>query len=166
MAKAKRILIAADASQASRQAVDYVVQMVRGRPEFHVALLHLELPPRMLEWGGSESPQVEEGVSQERAEDYRRLEKDALEEGRALLETMKKTLVDNGIDVAALFVKFDEPLDPKQIADDILKTASERDYGTVVVGRHTLSGLKRWFQHYVGEELVRIGKGVTVWVVE
>jgi len=85
---------------------------------------------------------------------------------RALLTTMEKSLADNGVDVAALIVKFDEPLDPKQVAKDILATASKRDCGTVVVGHHTFAGLKRFFQHHVGEELVRTGNGVTVWVVE
>ena len=42
----------------------------------------------------------------------------------------------------------------------------ERDYGTVVVGRHSFCGLKRLFQHHVGEELVRTGKGITIWVVK
>ena len=85
---------------------------------------------------------------------------------RALLTTMRKSLADNGTDVAALIVKFDEPLDPKQVAKDILATASKRDGGTVVVGRHTFTGLKISFQHHVGEVLVRRGNGVTVWVVE
>ena len=166
MANVKRILVAADASNASRRAIDYVIQMVGGRRDIHVVLLHLELPPRMLEWGGSEDPEAEDRVSEERARDYRELEKNALEEGQALLTTMRKSLADNAIDVAALIVKFDEPLDPKQVAKDILATASKRDCGTVVVGRHTFTGLKRFFQHHVGEELVHTGNGVTVWVVE
>jgi len=166
MANVKRILVAADASKATRRAIDYVSHMIRGKPDFHVALLHLELPPRMLEWGGSEDADVEDRVSEQRAEEYHEMEKHSLEEGRGLLRNMKRSLADNGIDVTDLVVKFDEPLDPKQVAQDILTAASKRDCGTIVVGRKTFSCLKHFFQHHVGEELVRIGKGVTVWVVE
>jgi hypothetical protein len=63
-------------------------------------------------------------------------------------------------------VQFDEPLNGQKIAEDILHTARTRDYGTVVVGRHGFAGLKRFFGHHVAEELVRIGKGKTIWVVE
>ena len=54
--RARRILIAADASDASRRAVVYVAEIIGKQPAFHVGLFHLELPPRMLEWGGSDDP--------------------------------------------------------------------------------------------------------------
>jgi hypothetical protein len=52
-------------------------------------------------------------------------------------KSMRANLVERGIDVLTLMVQFDEPLDPKEVARDILKNAKNRDYGTVVVGRHT-----------------------------
>jgi len=166
MSASQRILVAVDASKASRRAVNYVADMLGGKPGFHVGLVHLELPPRMLEWGGSEDPGIEDAVSLERAEAYQELEKEAIEGGRALLQRLQAILTERGIDVAALLVRFEEPLDRKHMATDVLNIAKERDYGTVVVGRHSFSGLKRLFQHHVGEELVRTGKGVTIWVVE
>jgi K+-sensing histidine kinase KdpD len=78
---------------------------------------------------------------------------------------MQESLAKRGINVANMMMQFDEPLDPRDIARDILKTARERDYGTVVVGRHAFSGLKRLFHHHVGEELVRAGQGIAIWVV-
>jgi nucleotide-binding universal stress UspA family protein len=166
MANNKRILIAADASDASRRAVSYVIELLRGNPGFHVGLVHVELPPRMLEWGGSEDPEIEDRVSEQRARAYRDMEQEALEKGRTLLQSMRGTLAESGIDVTDLLVRFDEPLDPKHVARDILKAAKERDYGTVVVGGHSFSGLKSLFQHHVGAELVRTGQGITIWVVE
>jgi nucleotide-binding universal stress UspA family protein len=162
----KRILLAADGSEASLGALQYLIDTIAGNPAFHVGLVHLRLPPRMLEWGGSEDQAVEDKVSAERAEAYQKMEEEALEKGRAMLHKMQQSLVEKGIDVNSLVVKFEEPLDPKRVARDILQTASEGDYGTVVVGRHSFTGLKRLFQHHVGEELVRKGQGVTVWVVE
>ena len=122
--------------------------------------------PRMLEWGGSEDSEVEARVSQERADAYQEMEEAAVEGGQALLQSLQGILNDRKIDVAVQLVQFEEPLDPKHITNHILKIAAERDYGTVVVGRHSFSGLKRFFRHYVGEKLVRTGNGVTIWVVE
>lgn len=59
-----------------------------------------------------------------------------------------------------------EPLDPKNITEHILTIAKERDYGTLVVGRHSFPGLKRLFGNHVAGELVRSGDGFTIWVVE
>jgi nucleotide-binding universal stress UspA family protein len=120
----------------------------------------------MLEWGGSEDPEIEDKVSSERAEAYQEMESEAIDKGRALIRRLQKSLSDGGIDVAELLVQFEEPLDPKNTTHHILKTAAERDYGTVVVGRHTFSGLKRLLRHHVAEELIRTAEGVTVWVVE
>jgi nucleotide-binding universal stress UspA family protein len=166
MQNGKRILVAVDGSAGSRRTVAYVADVVGGSPGFHVGLLHLELPPGMLEWGGSEDPEVEDEVSSERAEAYREMEGEATEKGRELLRRLQRALSDGGTDVAELLVQFEKPLDAKNTTHHILKTAVERDYGTVVVGRHTFSGLKRLFQHHVAEELIRTAKGVTVWVVE
>lgn len=166
MSTSKGILVAVDMSGASGRAVSYVADMLGGRLEFHVGLLHLELPPRMLEWGGSEDPEIEDKVSSERADSYQQMEKEATERGQVLLQPYQGMLTDRRINVAALLVQFEEPLNPQHVTDHILKTARERDYGTVVVGRHSFSGLKRLFRHHVSEDLIRRGDGVTIWVVE
>jgi nucleotide-binding universal stress UspA family protein len=166
MSKIRRILVAVDGSASSRRTVAYVAEMVGGSSDFHVALIHLELPPRMLEWGGSEDAKMEDEVSSERAAAYAEMEKDAIKVGQGLLQKLQGILAERNIDVAAQLVQIEEPLDSKNVTNHILKTARERDYGTVVVGQHTFSGLKRLFGHHVGEQLVRNGKELTIWVVE
>ena len=166
MPNRKRILVAVDGSAASRQTVAYVADVVGGRSGLHVGLLHLELPPRMLEWGGSEDPETEDRVSTERAAAYQEMEKKSIAEGQTLLQRLQGILTDRGIDVAARLVQFEEPLDAKHITTHLLKVAAEEDFGTVVVGRHCFSGRKRWFQHPLSEEIVRAAQGVTIWVVE
>ena len=166
MSDNKRILIAADASDASRRAVNYVAEVIGNRPGYHVGLVHVELPPRMLEWGGAEDPAVEASVSAERAREYRGMEQEAVDKGRAMLRGLLDGLAKRGTDVTALLVKFDEPLDPEAVARDVLKTAREKDYGTVVVGRKSFSWLERMMHHHVGEELVRTGEGKAIWVIE
>jgi nucleotide-binding universal stress UspA family protein len=165
MRHSKRILIAVDESDASRRAVDYVAEVSGGGTGFQVALLHLELPPRMFEWGGSENPETEEEVSGERGRTYRQIEQKALVKSEARLEPFRALLAKRGIEAAVLLVQFEEPLDRKNIAESVLKTAKERDYGTVVVGRRLFSLWESFFQHHVGEQLVRTSDEITIWVV-
>lgn len=166
MTNNKRILIAVDRSHASRRAVEYASETIGSQCGFHVLLLHLELPPRMLEWGGSEDADVEEHVEAERETTYLKMEDKAIAKGRAMLQPLEAMLAKKAIDVAGLLVEFEEPLDKKNIADKILDAAREHNCGTIVVGRHSFSGLQRLFQHHVGEELVREGEKITIWVVE
>ncbi|MGE3806802.1 MAG: universal stress protein [Gemmataceae bacterium] len=166
MQNRKNILVAVDDSEASRRALVYVADMVGVTSGFHVGLLHLELPPRMLEWGGSENPEIEARTGSERAEAYRQMEEARLAKGKLLLERLRKVVAERGIEVLGLFVQFEEPLDKTHVSRAILDSAREHDCGTVVVGRHSFSGLKRFFRHHVGEELVRSGEGISIWVVE
>jgi nucleotide-binding universal stress UspA family protein len=146
--------------------VRYVADTIAGSPGFRVGLVHLKLPPRMLEWGGSEDPVAEDHESVQRARAYRAKEQEETEKGETLLQRIRGSLADKGIEAAALSVQFEEPLEPKAIAHKLIKVAKENDYDTVVVGRHAFSGLKRLFQHHVGEELVRSGHGLSIWVAE
>lgn len=84
--------MAADKSGASQRAVKYVTDMVGGNSGFHVGLFHLELPPRMLDWGGSEDPEIEDKVSRERADDYEQMEKEAIQGGQTLLDGLQGIL--------------------------------------------------------------------------
>jgi K+-sensing histidine kinase KdpD len=162
----QKILVAVDGSPTSWRTVRYVADMVGGLPGIHVGMVHFELPPRMLEWGGAENENAERTVSVQRAEAYRGMEKEVIEAGQFLLKRLHDLLAEKATDVITQVVRFEEPLDAKTITSDLLKMAKERGYGTIVVGKHSFAGLKRWFAHHVGEELVRTADGVTVWVVE
>lgn len=161
----RRILVAVDGTAASGRAVAYVADMVRGSQGVQIGLLHLVLPPSMLEWGGSDDPATEDRVSRERLRDYEELEQATIEEGRTMLDGLKGILSQHGAEVAELLVQFEEPLDLTHVSNHILRTAAERDYVTVVVARHSFAGLKRWFRHHLGEELIRRANGLTICVV-
>src|SRR5205809_221261 len=100
MRHSKRVLLAVDTSEASRRAARYVAELIGGATGFHVGLLHLEVPPKMLEWGGSENPDIEERVSSERDATYRQMEQESKVEGKAMLQQFQAVLTEQGIDVA------------------------------------------------------------------
>src|SRR6516165_9938821 len=111
MRNSKTILVAVDGSESSRRTVAYVAEMAGGRADFRVGLLHLELPPRMLEWGGSEDPEIEERVSNEREQAYREMEEEVLLKGQAVLQRLQRILSVQGVEVFGRFVQFEEPMD-------------------------------------------------------
>jgi nucleotide-binding universal stress UspA family protein len=161
----KNILIAVDGHPGSRRTVDYVAQVASGAG-FRVRLLHLELPPRMLEWGGAEDSKTEGRVSSKRETDYDRLEHESIEKGEAVLRRLRQMLTERHVEVDGLIVQFEEPLDPKEIAAHILKVAAERQCGTIVVGRHSFTGLRRLFGRQVADDVLAAADGRAVWVIE
>lgn len=166
MPDSKKILLAVDSSKASQRTAAYVADMIADKSGLHVGLFHVVAAPRMLEWAGSEDPEIEDRVEAQREQEYQQSEEELREREKGLLEEMQLGLLKRGLDVAVLPVKFEDLMDRKHVARDILKMAKEGDYGTIAVGRHSFSGLQRLFKHHVGEELVRQGKGITIWVVE
>jgi nucleotide-binding universal stress UspA family protein len=167
MGNPNNILLAVDESEASRRAIAYITNMVAGKTGVQVGLFHLVSPPqRMLEWGGSEDVEVEEKVAAERKQMFLEMEKEVQQKGDTLLRSLQEPFAEKGIAVTVLPVEIEGIMNRKHIAQDLLKTAEEGGYGTVVVGRHSFSGWQRLFKHHVGEELVRKGEGITVWVVE
>ncbi|MBH0191551.1 MAG: universal stress protein [Nitrospira sp.] len=67
MESTHKILVAIEASEASMKAVAYVAEMVRGREAIHICLFHAlpPIPPRLLEYGGTEDPQNEQALHTE-----------------------------------------------------------------------------------------------------
>jgi hypothetical protein len=162
----QRILVAVDESKASCRAIAYVADMIGERSGFQVGLFHLEAPPHMLEWGGSEDVEEEDRVETERGEIYREMEETVIHKGESLLARSQAILARRGIEATALPVQWEEPLDNKNLTHDILRKAREGGYGTVVVGRKSWSGWKRLFRQHLADALVSEGKGLTIWVVE
>jgi nucleotide-binding universal stress UspA family protein len=165
MSNSSRILVAVDESRASRHAVEYVADLIAGKPGFHVGLCHDMREPHMLEWGGAEDPAVERKVEDEREDSLLDTEQEQAARGNRLMQELKPILAQSGIDVCAQVVQFDEPADRKKLARTILETARERGYGTIVVGRHAFSS-QGLFTHHLSDELVHAGDHVAIWIVE
>ncbi|MGB9434655.1 MAG: universal stress protein [Candidatus Acidiferrum sp.] len=158
--KNNKLLVVVDESPATTNALKYVAQMVVGRPDFRICLAHsLITPPRQLvEIRGAEKEPV-------RAYKSRWQSADAKTEQRAL-DRANTVLRQGGVHRGAIEAHFCYLIDGTRAPKEILKLARARKCDTVVIGRKSLSWLRELIDGDPGEELVRQGKGFTIWIVE
>lgn len=84
---------------------------------------------------------------------------DALKRARTVLRK-------GGVAAASIEERFCYPAEGRARGDEILELAREQKCHTVVVGSESLSWLKQLLGNDPVEELLRRGKGFTIWVVE
>ena len=118
--------------------------------------------------GRAEDVKIEEKVSSQRAVDYRHLEEKARKGGEALLRELQGILAEKGRCRIRSIGSIRGIAESKthHPAYSQKHRPADGDYGTVVVGRQSFSGLKCWFGHHVSEELIRAEKKIAIWVVE
>jgi nucleotide-binding universal stress UspA family protein len=163
-----KLLVVVDNSLASRRAVAYVAKLLGGRRGVRACLAHTlpSPPPELVEFGGASDPQGEE-----------RLDARLRARWQLWVSTTKKKLSGSlalaaaelrraGFTRGQIEVHFCYPSDRRDTPEEILALARERRCHTVVVGRQALSWLRAHLQSNPADELVRRGKGFTVWVVE
>ena len=160
-----RILLAIDESECSNRAVNYVANVLRGRPDTEVMLFHVlaPLPPGLREHGGSENPKKEnklEAKLRKAQQDWYALEREA-EEG--ILQKARMTLVEKGLEEKQIQAKLGYE---ENIARNIVETARAERVDTIVVGRHARSGIKQFTLGEVTKRLIRSAGGLTIWIVE
>jgi nucleotide-binding universal stress UspA family protein len=168
MNASKYILLAVDDSEATTRAVTYVASIIEGQPGFRLCLLHVfaPLPPQLLEFGGAENPAEEER--------WEAVQKDARTQWIAgakacaddLFAKAQSILRTAGVPAHAVETQLAIPLSGEAVVTNILEGARANQCGTVVVGRQSFSWLQELFQHHIGEELIRRGQGLAIWVVE
>jgi nucleotide-binding universal stress UspA family protein len=158
--KNSKLLVVVDESPATRKALQYVAQMAAGRTHFRICLAHsLLAPPRQLvEYRGAEKGRL-------RAYKFRWISAGDMTEQRAL-DRANAVLNQGGIARGAIEAHFCYLVDGTRATQEILKLARARKCDTVVIGRKSLSWLGELIDGDPAEELVRRGKGFTIWVVE
>jgi hypothetical protein len=120
----------------------------------------------MTEFGGSEDPQKEEWLEARLRASRRLWESAAKRKASGSLELAYAELRRAGFARGEIEVQFCYPSDKKNAPKGILTLARERGCQTVVVGRRSLPWLRTILQTNPADELVRLGKGLTIWVVE
>jgi nucleotide-binding universal stress UspA family protein len=167
MDRQDKILIAVDETDASLKAVGYIARMMGRRKDLHVRLFHVlpPIPPKLLEYGGTEDPQKEGELSAELHEAQVEWTARAKQSAQASLEATLKLLIDHGFLSENLSTDFSSSIHKPDVAREVLEAAGKWGCGTIVTGRHSLSWAQELFHRHVGEDLVHRAKGYAVLVV-
>ena len=155
-----KLLVVVDESPATTKALRYVARIAAGRPHFRVCLAHSFLsPPRQLvEFRGVEKGRL-------KAFESRWISADARTEQRALARA-NAVLRRGGLSPGAIEAHYCYLIDGSRATKEILRLARARKCDTVVIGKKSLSWLRELIDGIPAEELVRQGKGFTIWVIE
>ena len=147
----RNILIAVDASENSRRAVQYVGDMLGGIKGFNATLLHVIREPEEDEF-------PEQGEKEKWYQEHLRHVDRMLEEYRRML-------------IAAGFADGDVSIRSSlrycpSMAECILAERDSQEYATLVVGRRALSLKEEFLFGSISGKIVRIARNCAVWVVE
>lgn len=147
----RNLLIAVDASENSRKAVDYVGKLLGGvGGDFHITLLHLILEPDT-DYFPSE-------------EEHRIWIDEKLKESIQLLAGYREVLIAYGFEGDRIRVLTPIRFCPS-VSECILEQKDMLEYGTIVVGRKGLSPKEEILLGSVSSRLVKLARNCTVWVV-
>lgn len=155
-----KLLVVIDESQASTRAVSYLAGIIRRRRRFKACLAHAlpEIPAHLIEYDGAENPSEEEKLESELHSDHNQWIVAARKKPQPILVRARALLRKIGLTAGAIDVRYCDPAAP---GDKILELARRKRH-TIVAGSES--------RHLLGndpvEELLRRGKGSTVWVVE
>src|ERR1017187_6073893 len=158
--KNTKLLVVVDESPATRRALEYVAQLGSRRRGFQICLAHAlpSPPPELVEFRGAEKARL-------RAYKRRWIAVVEMTEQRAL-DRANAILLRGGVAKMAIEAHYCNLLDASRATEEILRLARLRMCDTVVIGRESLSWLGELIHGDPAEELVRQGKGFTIWVVE
>jgi nucleotide-binding universal stress UspA family protein len=168
MNRKKRILVAVDGSKDSMRAANYVANIIEGKRDFTICLLHVlgPIPPELTEFGGSEDPRREEELEKELENKRNQWIERSKTKALPLLKKAKSIFRKSRLPAKAIDTQFWIDINREGLASDILEAGRLNKCHTVVVGRESFSWLKEIFQRHVADELVRHAHNLTIWVVE
>jgi nucleotide-binding universal stress UspA family protein len=120
----------------------------------------------MMEFGCSEDTQKQEWLEARLRASRPLWESAAKRKASGSLELAYANLRRAGFTRGEIEVHFCYPSDRRNAPKEIIALARERGCDTMVVGRRSLSWLRQLLQTTPADEIVRLGKGFTTWVVE
>jgi nucleotide-binding universal stress UspA family protein len=166
--RSTRLLVVVDETKASKRAVSYVAQIVGRRRGFKVCLANTlpEIPASLIEYGGAKNPDEEEKLDADLHAEQKHWVFAAQEKAQPTLTRASAVLRKGGLAANAIERRFCFPADGRARGDEILELARKHKCHTVVVGGESLSWLRQLMGSDPVEELLRRGKGFTIWIVE
>ena len=161
------ILVAIDASPASEQVVQYVAQIIRGKQDCRLVLLHVPgpMPPKMLQHAGTARSHAAE-QSQASLDDSQAAW--AQEVARMIQPVFTRAQVilrQSHIPDDAVQTQISMPISGHNLDACILEAAQEHACGTIVVGRGTFSWVREFVEPHVADKLIQAEHGEAIWVI-
>jgi nucleotide-binding universal stress UspA family protein len=120
----------------------------------------------MLEFGGAAASQKEDWLEARLRASRHLWESAAKRKASGSLELAYADLRRAGFARGEIEVYFCYPSDKRNAPKEIIALAREQGCHTIVVGRRSLSWLRQLLQTNPADEIVRMGKGFTTWIVE
>jgi nucleotide-binding universal stress UspA family protein len=149
--KSRNILIAVDASENAKRAVQYVKDFIGGMPGFHVSVLSIIAEP-------SEDYFVNAGERNAWIEKENAAAKRVLEEYRQML--IQSGLRDEDVSLHAVMREC------TSIAECILDEQKKLGCGTVVIGRRGISKKEEFIFGSTSNKILHAARDCSVWVIE
>lgn len=168
MNRKKRILVAVDGSKDSMRATNYGANIIEGKRDFTICLLHVlgPIPPELTAFGGSEYPRREEELEKELENKRNQWIERSKAKALPLLKKAKFIFRKSRLLAKAIETEFWIDSNREGLTADIIDAGRLKKCNTVVVGGKSFSWLKEILQHHVADELVRHAHNLTIWVVE
>lgn len=162
------LLVILNDSSASDSVLRYVGEIARRARRFRIGLLQLlpSLPPELLENGGAGSPRSErflENELRQRQQEWLSSTRKAAERD---LHRAVTTLRRAGLEEKAIETFYCQPQDSvDEAVGQVLQTARERRYKTLIVGVRPTSEAYGSFGRRLASEVLRQDIGISVWAV-
>lgn len=163
----KHLLIAVDPSKVTERALAYVAELMKGRRDIRVLLLHVPkpIPPKLLEFGGSDNPTEEntsEAALQNARTDWIEREQQA---AAPMFARARAVLQEAGVREELVETQIVERNPNESIDSAILEVAQEKHCGTVVVGYAAFSWFHEHLHPHLAEVLLQKATGIAIWIV-
>jgi hypothetical protein len=155
-----KLLVVVDESPATKKALQYVAQIVGKRKDFRICLAHSvkDAPPELTELRGAEKKLIQDFKHQW-------IEAEEMTEQRAI-KRANAILLEGGVTRGSVEAHYCYLVDGALATKEIVELAGTLKCGTIVIGRKSLSWLNEIIQGDPADELIRLGDGFTIWVVE
>jgi nucleotide-binding universal stress UspA family protein len=152
--EARKILIPVDGSPNSKRVLDLATWLLAEAGPMEATVFHVFAPVIPKEMASMWTGLTEIGAS---------VEQRLIDEAEDMLSQAKTYLIENG--VPAFAIKTQLETGAMGAAQAISKEAQQGGYGSILLGRRGISGVKRFLLGSVSNKLVQQGRDMAVWVV-
>ncbi len=163
----QRLLVMAGDGDAARRTAAYTGRIIGGKPGFEVWVADLlpPLPPKLLEFGGRETPGEEAQAEAALKAAQARWLAQAREKMMPHLEEGRRMLEDAGVPISAIHTGAIEVIDGTAPADVVRDFAREHGCSTIVVARES-SGSAMTDGARLAKTLAEASGKFTLWIID